>query len=189
MRNREISAGRIDWFLPRSSSSTRGRSPGGRITPPPLTVRVMRNALTGWGLNKQERPFRKGWSIGKRWDLSNSCYWSFIYITYSQNRNQNISRKSPSAALMAAGELTCFLQAISGAGLPSALHSRVTFLPWSVISCPDSGCVFTLGASVEARIHRVRCLTLSTTSGDCHLTRAPLWRGGGAKRPPVRFLA
>ena len=52
MCNREISSRRIDWFFPRSSTAIRGRSPGGggSYQPPPLTVRVMRNALTGRGL-------------------------------------------------------------------------------------------------------------------------------------------
>ena len=54
MCNCEISSRRIDWFFPWSSTTIRGRSPGvgGRTNPPPpLTVRVMRNALTGRGLN------------------------------------------------------------------------------------------------------------------------------------------
>ena len=45
-------------FFSRSSTTIRGRSPGGSYQlqpPPPLTVRVMRNALTGRGL--------KGWSF------------------------------------------------------------------------------------------------------------------------------
>ena len=39
-------------FFPQSSTTIRGRSPGGVVptNPPPLTVRVMRNALTGRGL-------------------------------------------------------------------------------------------------------------------------------------------
>ena len=51
MCNREISSRRIDWSFPRSSTTIRGRSPGGggSYQPPPLTVRVMRNALTGRG--------------------------------------------------------------------------------------------------------------------------------------------
>ena len=35
MCNREISSRRIDWFFPRSFRTIRGRSPGGRTTPPP----------------------------------------------------------------------------------------------------------------------------------------------------------
>ena len=46
MCNRDVSSRRIDWFFPRSSTTIRGRSPGG-VVPTPLTVRVMRNALTG----------------------------------------------------------------------------------------------------------------------------------------------
>ena len=55
MCNREISSRRIDCFFPRSSTTIRGRSPGGggrTNPPPPLTVRVMRNALTGRGLTR-----------------------------------------------------------------------------------------------------------------------------------------
>ena len=52
MCNREISSRRIDWSFPRSSTPIRGRSPGGGVVPtPPLTVRVMRNALTGRGIS------------------------------------------------------------------------------------------------------------------------------------------
>ena len=54
MCNREILSRRIDWSFPRSSTTIRGRSPGGgRTNPPPLTVRVMRNALTGRGLSNK----------------------------------------------------------------------------------------------------------------------------------------
>ena len=35
MCNREISSRRIDWSFPRSSTTIRGRSPGGGRTPPP----------------------------------------------------------------------------------------------------------------------------------------------------------
>ena len=51
MCNREISSRLIDWSFPRSSTTIRGRSPGGGgVVPTPLTVRVMRNVLTGRGL-------------------------------------------------------------------------------------------------------------------------------------------
>ena len=65
MCNREISSRRIDWSFPRSSASPRpllreasakqgpiARGGGVVPTPPPLTVRVMRNALTGRGLTR-----------------------------------------------------------------------------------------------------------------------------------------
>ena len=35
MCNREISSRRIDWFFPRSSTTIRGRSPGGVVPTPP----------------------------------------------------------------------------------------------------------------------------------------------------------
>ena len=35
MCNREISSRRIDWSFPRSSTTIRGRSPGGVVPPPP----------------------------------------------------------------------------------------------------------------------------------------------------------
>ena len=53
MCNREISSRRIDWSFPRSSTTIRADRQGRVVpTPPPapLTVRVMRNALTGRGI-------------------------------------------------------------------------------------------------------------------------------------------
>ena len=53
MCNREISSRRIDWFFSAKLYDHQGpiaRGGGVVPTPPPLTVRVMRNALTGRGL-------------------------------------------------------------------------------------------------------------------------------------------
>ena len=56
MCNREISSRRIDWFFPRSSTTIRGRSPGGggRTNPPPLHGRRWRNTEYGRGLIHQK---------------------------------------------------------------------------------------------------------------------------------------
>ena len=55
MCNREISSRRIDWFFPRSSTTIRGRSPGGgsHQPPPPLHGRRWQNTEYGRGLRHQ----------------------------------------------------------------------------------------------------------------------------------------
>ena len=50
MCNREISSIHGDWFFPRSSTTIRGRSPGGSYQPTPLHWRRWRNTENGRGL-------------------------------------------------------------------------------------------------------------------------------------------
>ena len=58
MCNREIWSRRIDWFFPRSSTTIRGRSPGGggrTSPPPPLHGRRWQNTEYGRGLTLDSR--------------------------------------------------------------------------------------------------------------------------------------
>ena len=55
MCNREISSRRVDWFFPRSSTTIRGRSPGGGVVPTPLHWRRWRNTENGRGLRLRSR--------------------------------------------------------------------------------------------------------------------------------------